>query len=55
MKAKKLGRFANKGPSEADLIRFEIKIMKMMSHPNVVRLTDVSVYFLCLPPGGTFD
>ena len=41
MKAKKLGRFANKGPSEADMIRFEIQIMKNMSHPNVVGLTDV--------------
>jgi len=40
MKAKKLGRFANKGPSEADMIRFEIKIMKMMCHPNIVALSD---------------
>jgi serine/threonine protein kinase len=42
MKAKKLGRFAKKGPSEADMIRFEIKIMKDMCHPNVVALADVS-------------
>jgi hypothetical protein len=42
MKAKKLGRFASKGPSEADMIRFEIKIMKMMHHPNIVALAEVS-------------
>ena len=43
MKTKKLGRFAPKGPSEADKIRFEIKIMKAMSHPNIVALAEVII------------
>lgn len=41
MKAKKLGRLANKGPSEAEKIRFEIQIMKSTCHSNVVALKDV--------------